>query len=171
MKTFLFILLLLPCICDAQPGMTNYRVSTIGDTANGRGNELATKYAVYDIAAIVVRAFQDSIDNLALKVLPSNAANRTQLVRTNASNMTLDYGNNYIFTGNTGTFTLPALSASIMGQQNAITVKNDGTGGSLTVRTNGNLLTIIGPPASASIVIGQGEAYTFMPTGTNFTIQ
>lgn len=169
MKTILFTLLMIPCFASAQTGMTNYRVSDIADTANGRGNELATKYGVIDLSRQVFLSLLDSLKGVAIKVLPNNADATPRLVRTNSS-VTLDYGNNYVFFGSTAIFTLPVVSGAIMGNNNAISVKNRGSG-NLTVKCNGSSNSIWTDSPTNSITIAPGEAYIFLPDGQYFSLQ
>lgn len=90
--------------------------------------------------------------------------------RSSAGTLTVAYGNDYTFTGTTTTWTLPAISASITGRQNAIRVKNAGSG-NITLNTNASANVLYTTTLTNTMNILPGEAYTFRPDGTIFAVE
>lgn len=84
--------------------------------------------------------------------------------------LTLEYGNDYFFSGTTATWTLPAINANIAGRDNSITIKNRGTG-NLTVNTDGGLNTMFTTALTNTIILSVGDAVVLMPDGTILNIE
>jgi hypothetical protein len=90
-------------------------------------------------------------------------------VKTNSlSTQTLRYGTDYIFTGTTTTWTLPAVTTTVQGRQNAIYIKNRGSG-SITLNSNAGS-TLYNTAAQSSITVTAGSAVMLMPDGTYFNV-
>lgn len=89
---------------------------------------------------------------------------------SSAATLSLNYFTDYVFTGTTTTWTLPSISASIVGRRNAIWVKNRGTG-NITINTNAGLNTLYTTTATNTMTILPGEAYIFNPDGTFINLQ
>ena len=70
--------------------------------------------------------------------------------------LVLNYGNDYFFSGTIATWTLPAISLSIVGRANSITIKNRGTG-ELTIETNGLLNVIFLDSLTNNIILETGD--------------
>lgn len=88
--------------------------------------------------------------------------------RSSAGTLSLQYATDYTFTGTTAIYTLPAIS-TVTGRQNAIKVKNAGSG-SITVNTNGALNTLFNATLTNTMTIAPGEAYDFVPDGVNLNV-
>lgn len=84
--------------------------------------------------------------------------------------LSLEYGNDYFFSGTTATWTLPAINANIAGRDNSITIKNRGTG-NLTVNTNGGLNTMFTTALTNTTTLSVGDAVILMPDGTYLNIE
>jgi len=81
-----------------------------------------------------------------------------------AGTLTLKYGNDYVFTGTTATYTLPSINAALVGRQNAIKIKNRGSGSiTLNTATGSTLYTTT---TASSITIVAGAAVELLPDGT-----
>ncbi|MFT3679422.1 MAG: hypothetical protein QM791_04065 [Ferruginibacter sp.] len=94
-----------------------------------------------------------------------NGTNWTGAVSvSSAGTLTLAYGNDYIFSGTTSTWTLPAISSSIAGRKNMITIKNRGSG-AITLNTASGS-TLYTTSLVSSLTINAGEAYFLLPDGT-----
>lgn len=109
-------------------------------------------------------------------VIKSNGANWivvSQRIGTlnisSAASLTLTYGADYVFTGTTTTWTLPAISSVTTGRFYNIRIKNRGTG-AITLNTNGGGNTLYTTSAVNTLTINAGEAYTLMPDGTYLLI-
>jgi hypothetical protein len=93
-----------------------------------------------------------------------NGTNWTDFIISSAATLTIKYGVDYVFTGTTATYTLPAISATILGRQNGIKIKNRGSGTiTLNTATGSTLYTTA---AVATINIIAGAACELMPDGT-----
>jgi len=90
-----------------------------------------------------------------------------QILVTDTSATTIKYGNDYVFTGTTTTFTLPAIS-TFSGRTNAIFIKNRGSG-SITLNSNAGS-TLYTTSAQSTITIVAGAACQLMPDGTYFNV-
>jgi hypothetical protein len=86
------------------------------------------------------------------------------LVASGASTLVLLNGIDYVFTGSTATWTLPTISATILGRQNAIKIKNRGSG-TITLNTASGS-TLYTTAAVSTINIIAGAACELMPDGT-----
>jgi hypothetical protein len=87
-----------------------------------------------------------------------------------AATLSLAHGADYVFTGTTSTWTLPAISASLLGRNNAIEIKNRGSG-TITLNTRTGSSTIYNTAAVATINIVAGAACRLMPDGTYHLVQ
>jgi hypothetical protein len=86
------------------------------------------------------------------------------LVTSSAGTLTLAYATDYIFTGTTTTWTLPAIVAAVTGKNNMITIKNRGSG-AITLNTASGS-TLYTTSAVSTLTINAGEAYFLIPDGT-----
>jgi len=73
-----------------------------------------------------------------------------------------------VFTGTTSTWTLPAVSSTLLGRQNAIWIKNRGTG-SITLNSDTGS-TLYTTSAQSTITIAAGAAVELLPDGTYFNV-
>jgi hypothetical protein len=89
-------------------------------------------------------------------------------ITSSDSALTLKHGVDYIFTGTTSTWTLPAVSSTLVGRQNAIWIKNKGTGTITLQSSTGSV--IYTTSAQSSITIAAGAAVELLPDGTNFNV-
>lgn len=87
-------------------------------------------------------------------------------VVSSAATLTLAYAGDYVFTGTTTTWTLPAISATLIGRNNAIWIKNRGSG-ILTLNTAAGS-TLYTTAAVATLAIAAGESYLLLPDGNFF---
>lgn len=90
------------------------------------------------------------------------------LIVSSAGTLTLKHGEDYVFTGTTATYTLPAVSSSTVGSQNGIKIKNRGSG-SITLNSNTGS-TIYNTAAQSTITITAGSAVQLLPDGTYFNV-
>jgi hypothetical protein len=88
---------------------------------------------------------------------------------SSAGTLTLAYGNDYVFSGTTTTWTLPAVSSAV-GRLNMITIKNRGSG-NITLNSNAGGNDIYNTSAGSSLVITPGSSYNLMPDGTYFNVE
>lgn len=96
-----------------------------------------------------------------------NGANWTgSTVVSGAGTLTLAHGNYYVFTGSTTTWTLPAVSATLLGEGNKIVIKNRGSG-AITLNSNTGS-TLYTTAAVGTLTINAGEGYILYPDGTYF---
>lgn len=90
----------------------------------------------------------------------------SNIVVSGASTLSLNYNSDYVFTGTTTTWTLPAISSTITGKANEIRIKNRGTG-AITLNTVSGA-TIFDTSLMSTIIINSGESVTILPDGTYF---
>lgn len=100
---------------------------------------------------------------------PSNGWDGS-LIISDAATLTLIYGNDYVFSGTTGTWSLPPIDANILGRNSQITIKNRGTG-NLTVVTNGGLNVIFTTGLTNTMVLSVGDAIIILPDGELLNIE
>jgi len=81
-----------------------------------------------------------------------------------AGTLTLKQGVDYVFTGTTTTWTLPAISATVIGRANRILIKNRGSGAITLNTASGN--TLYNTAATNTITINAGAACELLPDGT-----
>jgi hypothetical protein len=93
----------------------------------------------------------------------------TALILSSATTLALDYSNDYIFSGTTTTWTLPAIDATKTGRNYMVTIKNRGSG-NITLNSNSGS-TIYDASAVATITVYPGESYILMPGGTYFNVE
>jgi hypothetical protein len=86
------------------------------------------------------------------------------LTVSSASTLTLAFGNDYVFSGTTATYTLPAISTTAIGRVNAIEIKNRGSGTITLNAASGS--TIYATSAVSTINIIAGAACRLLPDGT-----
>lgn len=91
-----------------------------------------------------------------------------EVVTVSTATATLEYGLDYDCTV-TSTLTLPAISATIKGRNNAIWVMNR-SAGTVTVNANGGASVIFATSLVNSVVLNVGESYIFYPNGTYFKL-
>jgi len=90
------------------------------------------------------------------------------LYTSSASTLPLLHGNDYVFTGSTATYTMPAPSATIIGRQNAIEVINEGSGTITLNSASGSQLYTTSLQASITIIAG--ASVKLLPVGANFKV-
>ena len=90
------------------------------------------------------------------------------LTVSSAATLTIEHGVDYVFSGTTTTWTLPAVSASRLGRGNMITIKNRGSG-AITLNSNAGS-TLYTTSAVGTLTINAGGAVTLIPDGTYFNI-
>jgi hypothetical protein len=83
--------------------------------------------------------------------------------------LTLTYGTDFIFSGTTTTWTLPAIVAGIAGNQNAIYIKNRGSG-AITLNTNGGSSVLYTTALVNTLTINAGDGVTIIPDGTYLNV-
>jgi hypothetical protein len=89
-------------------------------------------------------------------------------VTSSASTLSLQYGNDCVFTGSTSTWTLPAVVSTVKGRQNSIIIKNRGSGTiTLNSSTGSQIYTT---SAQSSINIIAGAACEISPDGTYLNV-
>ena len=88
------------------------------------------------------------------------------------SSVTLDleYGTDYSFSGTTAVWTLPVIDADVSGMQNAITIKNRGTG-QLTINTTLLENVLFDTSLTNNIILNIGDAIMLMPDGIYFNVE
>jgi len=89
---------------------------------------------------------------------------------SSAGTLTLAHGIDYVFTGTTATYTLPAISATTTGRAYQITIKNRGSG-LLTVNSAAGGNDIYTTSAVSTFTISAGSSATLMPDGTYFNLE
>ena len=89
---------------------------------------------------------------------------RTQTV-TSASTLTVAYANDYVFTGTTSTYTLPAIAGGTVGDANKITIYNRGSGNITVNAASGSTIYKAGAAVS-TFTLGAGVFCTLTPDGT-----
>jgi len=118
---------------------------------------------------------RDAISSPATGLLAYNSDNRAisqyngtnwtnDLIVSAAGTLTLKQGNDYVFNGTTTTWTLPAISANVIGRQNRILIKNIGSGAITLNTASGN--TLYTTAATNTITINAGAACELLPDGT-----
>ncbi len=91
------------------------------------------------------------------------------LVTSSAATLTLSHRVDYVFTGTTTTWTLPAVNASVTGRANAIIIKNRGTG-NITLNTNGGSSVLFTSSLVNTLTISVGDSVTLISDGTYFNV-
>ena len=91
------------------------------------------------------------------------------LVTSSAATLTLSHRVDYVFTGTTTTWTLPAVNASVTGRANAIIIKNRGTG-NITLNTNGGSNVLFTSSLVNTLTISVGDSVTLISDGTYFNV-
>jgi hypothetical protein len=138
-------------------------VGTLGGTGSG---------GILTVASVTIVAkglmIQDTSVN-QLTVHNTGYSRTGRVITTAASTYSVDYGDDYIFTGSTSTFTLPAILTNTAGRQNAILITNLGSG-SITLNTaSGSVLYPSGSTTlGSSITIASGASAELLPTGIYF---
>ena len=92
------------------------------------------------------------------------------LTTSSAGTLTLSYGKDYIFTGTTTTWTLPAVASTVFGRPNAITIKNQGSG-AITLNTSGGGSDLYTDTSGNTITINAGESAFLLPDGTKINVE
>jgi hypothetical protein len=92
------------------------------------------------------------------------------LTTSSAGTLTLSYGKDYIFTGTTTTWTLPAVASTVFGRPNAITIKNQGSG-AITLNTSGGGNDLYTNTSVNTITINAGESAFLLPDGTKINVE
>lgn len=85
--------------------------------------------------------------------------------RSAAGTLSLSYGADYVFTGTTTTWTLPAVSATLTGSTYMITIKNQGSG-NITVNSNAGGNDIYTTSAVNTFTVSPGGACFLINDGT-----
>lgn len=89
---------------------------------------------------------------------------RPAATRSAAGTLTLAYSNDYIFTGSTATYTLPALLSTANSGDYRIYIKNSGSG-NITLNSNTGS-TIYTTSLVSTMTIAPGSSVTLVPDGT-----
>lgn len=151
---------------SAQINGTNY---TVGDTLTAAFNGGTGYKTVVTVLNTGVKGLQ-VYDSSVSQVSKYNGTNWDGSVTiTGAATYALKFGNDYIFTGSTSTFTLPANATNITGRQNGIMIKNRGSG-TITLNTASGS-TLYSTSAVSTINIAAGAACFLLPDGTYFNVQ
>jgi hypothetical protein len=131
---------------------------TTGDQNNGTlvYDSTSAKPVWWDSHAHVNRPIIDSV------TISGN------LTTSSASTLTLTAGNDYVFTGTTATYALPAISTTAIGRQNRIYIRNRGTGTITLNAASGS--TIYTTSAVSTINIIAGAACELLPDGNYFNV-
>lgn len=139
-------------------GFTFTLTKTNGDQNNGTViyDSSSSKIVYWDSHAHVNRPLVDSI------TISGN------LTTSSAGTLTLVAGNDYVATGTTATYTLPAISTTAIGRQNRIYIKNRGSG-TITLNSDAGT-TIYTTSAVGTINIIAGAACELLPDGTYFNV-
>lgn len=168
--------------------LVNNGVNTITATATNTigigANVTPNAAAVLDVSSTtqgmltprMTQAQRDAISSPATGLLvfitnggyPSryNSLNWTgDVVSSSAGTLTLTYGDSFVFTGTTTTWTLPAINANVTGMYNVIHVKNEGSG-TITVNTNAGSNTLYTTAAANTLAVLPGQAFDIEPNGT-----
>lgn len=143
-----------------------FTVPALGGTGSG-GTLTVTKAGV--LAANVAKGLivQDTSVN-QLSIHNTGNSWTGKVFNSSASTLTLDYGDDYIFSGTTATYTLPAILTNTQGRQNAIVIKNRGSGTITLNAASGS--TIYTTSAVSTINIIAGAACELLPDGTYFNV-
>jgi len=115
----------------------------------------------YDSTANVYKGIVNSVVETFLTV--------GALVTSSAATLTLSHDVDYVFTGTTTTWTLPAVNASVTGRANAIIIKNRGTG-NITLNTNGGSNVLFTTSLVNTLTISVGDSVTLISDGTYFNV-
>jgi hypothetical protein len=154
-------------IVDPGTGYTNSDVLTPTGIGAGSGGN----YTVVNTNGVVGALAKGLmiIDTTVSQLNVYNGTNWTgDVTVSSAGTLTLKHGGDYIFTGTTATYTLPAVSTTILGRQNGIKIKNRGSG-SITLNSNAGS-TIYNTAAQSTITIVAGAAVELLPDGTYFDV-
>ena len=98
-----------------------------------------------------------------------NGVNWPEFLVSGASTLTLKHNGDYVFTGTTTTWTLPAINTGLVGRENGIWIKNRGSG-AITLNTNAGANTLYTTSVVNTLTINAGEAYFLLPDGQFFNI-
>jgi len=139
-------------------GFTYLVTGIYGDSYNGN--------VYYDSSASKVIYFNKTA-HLNDPLVDSIAASGNLTV-SSAGTLTLVAGNDYIFSGITSTYTLPAISTTAIGRFNRICIKNRGSGSITLNAASGS--TIYNTAAQSTITIIAGAACELLPDGTYFNV-
>lgn len=113
-------------------------------------------------------ATPDSVLTLVNGIVSRTAIFNLPIVSASSAT-SLSYGRDYVFTGTTATFTLPAVT-SVSGRTQMITIKNRGSG-NLTINSNSGGNDIYESSAVNTLVLSAGDAVILMPDGTYFNVE
>lgn len=146
-------------ILDLTSGVKGFLMPRMTESAVG---------TLSGIAVIGLLVYDSSSNNL----LRFNGISFTGLFTTSsASTLTLKHGQDYIYTGSVTTiYTLPAISATLLGRDNQITIKNRGSQ-NITVNSAAGGNDIYNTSAGSSLTISPGSAVILMPDGTYFNVE
>ena len=136
MRKLLYIILFLPCLAFGQSS-----VPTGPTPVSGNGFQLTNVAYVVSLISVPVTV-------------------------SSAGTLTVAYGRDYVFTGTTSTYTLPAVSVGNATRSDIITIKNRGSG-NITLNSNTGS-TIYDGSAVSSITIAPGSAVTLVQDATYF---
>lgn len=142
-----------------------------------QGGTTATAPLGIDAGTLTTVAVAGKVEYDGIKYYstPSNAI-RKEIATTyvpvvsSAGTLTLDYATDYFFTGTTTTWTLPAVSATLIGRNWMITLKNKGSG-NITINTAAAGNDIYNTSAVNTLVVTPGQAWVLMPDGTHFSVE
>lgn len=89
---------------------------------------------------------------------------------SSAGTLTLAYSNDYVFSGTTATYTLPAISSTLKWGYYQITIKNRGSG-NLTINSSAGGNDIYTTAAVATFILTPGQSCTLINDGTVFNYE
>jgi len=115
---------------------------------------------------LVKNATTNIVGKIAANYYATAATVSPAVIVSSAGTLTVAYGRDYVFTGTTSTYTLPAVSAGNATRSDIITIKNRGSG-NITLNSNTGS-TIYDGSAVSSITIAPGSAVTLVQDATYF---
>jgi hypothetical protein len=140
----------------AVPSTDIYKMRMWYDTANSTTN------------SHIIYVYNPKISIRTVETL-NLSATRTLTVSSSGS-LTLNYSTDYVYTGTTTTWTVPAISSSNTGASKIIRVINRGSG-NLTINGNGGASSIYdGGSPSPTLILAPGATITMLPDGTYFDV-
>ncbi len=110
------------------------------------------------------------IRRLICECCPDLAITNNAAVIDSSVTLDLEYGTDYSFSGTTAVWTLPVIDADVSGMQNAITIKNRGTG-QLTINTTLLENILFDTSLTNNIILNIGDAIMLMPDGIYFNVE
>ena len=149
------------------PGdILSFSAASVGGTGSGATLTVATGNTLLVTKGLMI------MDTTTSQLSIYNGTNwNGSFSSTTASTLNLKHGFDYVFTGTTATYTLPAVITTILGRQNGIIITNLGSG---TITLNSPSGSTIMPSSSITAVstvnIISGASVEILPTGSFFKI-